>query len=82
MASWRLGPVGELVVPWRNFENDTGLQRQAAVTAGAGLRALWDIDMAAGRLVLRIDSRVIPYVHDGARTHLTHHGLALGWSRR
>ena len=82
MASWRLGPVGELVVPWRHFENDTGLQRQAAVTVGAGLRALWDIDMAAGRLVLRIDSRVIPYVHDGARTHLTHHGLALGWSRR
>ena len=47
MASWRVGPVGELVVPWRNFENEAG-QRQATVTVGAGLRAIWDVDMGSG----------------------------------
>jgi hypothetical protein len=84
-AGWRrgglsIGPVLELVVPWRNFENDAGQQQQGELSLALGGRMLWTHSLEAGRLVLRVDSRVIPFEHDEARTWLWHQGLALGWS--
>ena len=84
-VGWRgehisIAPLGELVLPWRNFENETGMQYQGDVSAAVGARFFWQQELGSGLLVLRMDSRIVPFQHDESTTYLWHHGLAVGWS--
>ncbi|MDP6933126.1 MAG: caspase family protein [Myxococcota bacterium] len=72
------GPLVEAMVPWRHFENVTGLHRQATLTGAAGLRAWMWLPTGERRVALRYDLRFAPYAHDASWTSLWHHGVAVG----
>jgi hypothetical protein len=81
-GGFSIGPMAELVFPWRNFENEAGVQQQGMITGGLGGRAIWTHGLDSGTLVLRLDSRVVPFSHDEEPTYLWHHGLSVGWGSR
>ncbi|MFT4978336.1 MAG: putative caspase-like protein [Myxococcota bacterium] len=72
----------ELGLPWRMYTDARGVQTESALTPMPGARVLWTQPLGAIEAVVRYDARWSPYVYDGAWTHLWHHGIAVGVSRR
>ena len=91
--NWSLGPQGELLVPWRVFEDyessdtlettealDTSTRRQMQATAAAGARLLWTHTVGEQVIAVRADSRWAPYTVDTTRLGMWHHGVSLSWA--
>ena len=90
---WSLGPQGELLVPWRVFEDygsaetvagnatlETTTRRQMQATASVGGRLLWTRSVGDQVFALRADSRWAPYTVDTTRLGMWHHGVSLAWA--
>ncbi len=75
-----VGPLAELVVPWRTFTNETGSFDQAGLTWAGGGRVLWTQPVGAAEIAVRIDSRYVPFSTADERSSLWHHGVALGFT--
>ena len=73
-----VGPQLELSVPWRMFEDTTGVRQQVTLSPTPGARLLWSEDIGAYRVTARYDARWSPLVADDAWTHLWQHGIAVG----
>ena len=78
----RVGPSLELGVPWRTFDGDGGTATQAALTGLPGARVLWSRDLGARGLVVRYDTRLMPWRYEADWTSVWHHGVAVGVSAR
>jgi uncharacterized caspase-like protein len=77
-----VGPLVEGALLWRTYEDEDGEHRQVGAAPVVGVRALLTMDVGNAELALRMDSRLVPYQHDGMWTSLWHHGLAVGVVRR
>ncbi|MBO83911.1 MAG: hypothetical protein CL927_01015 [Deltaproteobacteria bacterium] len=90
---WSLGPQGELLIPWRVFEDygatetlddstalETSTRRQMQATAAVGGRLLWTRAVGDQVFALRADSRWAPYTVDTTRLGMWHHGVSLAWA--
>ncbi|MEC7949224.1 MAG: caspase family protein [Myxococcota bacterium] len=77
-----VGPLLEVGLPWRTFDDGDGVASQAALTAQPGARATWMTPMGGRALVVRYDTRLMPWRYEASWTSVWHHGVAVGLTTR
>lgn len=77
-----VGPSLEVGVPWRTFGEGPAARSQAGLAALPGARALWTARVGPRQLVLRYDTRLMPWRYGAAWATVWHHGVAVGLSSR
>lgn len=77
-----VGPMLELGLPWRTVDDGNRVASQAALTAQPGARAVWMTPLAGRELVVRYDTRLMPWRYEASWTSVWHHGVAVGLTTR
>lgn len=77
-----LGPSLDLVQTWRSYEDMTGLHNQSGLSVAPGGRLLWTPPIGARALLVRADSRRVPFTFNDSPTFVWQSGVAVGWTGR